>query len=174
MLVPIIIAIVALIAITILLKICSKHYMLNLILLIAAGVGIMVSSFAMPKQPEFNWNLNWMVPQAICVFLYIVMLSADIAFDTEEYVNTTVTEHWDGSVTASSKLENRSLFWGTIGGGLVITAVLVLLNYMIFPKNAVGLGVVGCLATGWSLIQLIVYLVSYFRARRRRNNNYYG
>ncbi len=162
------VAVVGLILITILLKICSKFFTLNLILLVAAGVGLIVSSFSMPEfKNGIDWN--WAIPQALFIFLYVVMLSASIAFDKEDYVSTTVTEHYDGSVTASSRLESRSLFWGVIGTGLGTAALLVFLNYIIFETHAIALGVIGCLATAWAAFYLIKYTVLRFRAKHGRS-----
>lgn len=167
----IMIAVVGLIVTAILLKICSKFFTLNLILLVAAGVGLIVSSFSMPEQTN-GWNWDWIVPQALLVYLYFEMLCADFAFDKEEYVSTTVTEHWDGSYTASSKLESKSAFWGTVGSGIVAAIFIVGLNYVIFETHAIALGIVGCLATAWAAFQLIKYTILRIRAKRGRRNYY--
>lgn len=166
----IVVAIVGLIVTAILLKICAKFFTLNLILLVAAGVGIIIASFSMPEQEYWNWD--WIVPQALLVYLYYEMVCADIAFDKEEYVSTTYTEHWDGSVTASSKLESKSAFWGIVGSGLLTTAIIVGLNYIIFETHAIALGIIGCLATAWAAFQLIKYTILRLRAKRGRRNYY--
>lgn len=158
-----------LLAIYILLKVCSKHYTLNMILLIVAGSGLIVSSFIMPNDPNINAFYICAAAQAIAIFLYVVLLGAEWAFDKEDYWATRGTVDSDGHFDGETKLESRSMFWGTLGVGFGATATLMTLNYAIFRTHAIALGVIGCIVTVWAMYILIRNFVHL----HRNNKSYY-
>ncbi len=165
------VGIVGLILIAILLKVLSTHYIGILISVSLAAIGIIISSFAMPHVKhgsELDWS--WLITQGLFIFLYCVMFCAGFAFDEEEYVETERTTTYEGNgkfkERETSKLETKSMFWSCLGGSLFISVVLVTLNYVIFEKHAIALGVVGCIALAFPLYLIIKH---YLGKRKRRN-----
>ncbi|MDE7453872.1 MAG: hypothetical protein K2N22_05630 [Clostridia bacterium] len=165
------VAVIGIIVIAILLKILSRHFVAYLVFLSLAALGIMIASFAMPRvEDKLNWG--WVISQALFIFLFCVSLCAGFAFDTDEIAVTDSTGYWDGDTfrgRSVTKLENRSLFWSVLGGGLFVAVLLTVLNYVIFKKHAIALGIVGCIAFLFAAIMLIRYIVLVHRARHRRD-----
>ncbi len=166
----IVIGIFGLIVIAILLKILSKHYLAIKICMCLSAVGIIVSSFCMPHTEKTDpLRLEWILAQAIFIFFYIIISCAWFAFDDEDYWDTKSTGYdSDGNLHFETRLESRSLFWSVLGAGLFITAVLVGLNYGIIRTNAIGLGVVGCIAE----LVAIIGFISFFCKKRKRKDYY--
>lgn len=170
-LVPIIgVGIFGLIVIAVLLKILSKHYLAIKIFMCLAAVGIIVSSFCMPHTKKGEpLQPGWILAQAIFIFLYCVISCAWFAFDEEEYLDTkSIGFDSEGNQHFETKLASRSLFWTVLGIGLFVTAVLLLLNYVIIGTNAIGLGVVGCIAE----LVAVIGFISFFVKKRRRRDYY--
>lgn len=164
-------AIVGLIIIAILLKILSKHYIAIMVFMFLSAIAIIVSSFAMPhlkSDQPLNWY--WVIAQVLSIFLFCVISCAGIAFDREEYEHTTeYYDNWDDTIHRTTKLESRSMFWSVLGSGLFVAVVLVTLNYVIFVRHAIALGVIGCLAAIFPL----VVIIKHFIKKHRRNRDYY-
>lgn len=163
------IGIFGLIVIAILLKILSKHFLAIKIFMCLAAVGIIVSSFCMPRTAKSDpLRLEWVLAQALFIFLYCTISCAWFAFDDEDYWNTTGEFGDDGKIHYESRLESRSLFWGVIGGSIFVTALLLGLNYGLFRTNAIGLGVVGCVAA----LVAVIGFISFFVKKRGRKDYY--
>lgn len=165
-------ALVCLGIIALLLKILSKHPIAMLVCRAIAAIGLIVSSFVMPAPETANTiNWDWALSQFEFLFLYFVISWADIAFEIEErdVEYTTETLRADGSYKKRTevKTERSSSFWSCLGLSLVGAAVLVGFNYGVF-KNAVFLGIVGCIAFVWMIISIIRYIV-----KRRKRKSYY-
>lgn len=167
-------AIVGVIAIAIILKILSKHFVAILVTDSIAAVGIIVSSFAMPRAESvetLKWG--WVIAQGLFIFLFCVIFCAGFAFDEEEYekkTRTTTPNLIFGGYTEeeTTTMETRSVFWTVLGVCLGIAVGLVFFNYLFFHTHAIALGVVGCLALCLTVILLIKLLL----ARRRRRHYY--
>lgn len=159
------VGLIGLLAVFILLKICSTRPILNTVFILAACVSLIVTSFAMPIKnkggvAEYDWY--WVLGQAVCMFLMFVLFSAEMAFDTETVEVATARETWGGGVEVTSRLEERSMFWGVLGGSLGATAVLVTLNYMIFD-SAIGLGIFGSCVTAFIVFVEIKHWLGRFQ-----------
>ncbi len=159
---------IGILAVFILLKICCKHPLLNTIFVFAASVSLIVTSFAMPVKEklgkvELDWN--WVLGQAISLFLMTVLTWAECAFDEEEY-EVRETE-WIGNnkTRETSKLESRSMFWTALGSSLGAAIVLTIINYAIFDSG-IGLGIVGCLMAAFIIFITIKHWVRRIQSRR--------
>lgn len=172
----IIVIVVALIVLAILLKILGKFPFLNYITLLGVAIALIVVGFVgntKENDGEFNGYLT--VVEGTLFFAYLIFGYADIAFDRNEYYETTASYNdWSDTVTVSTRLQSSSNFWGCVGisalGGYGITFFL----HGVF-KSAAGssiIGIIGIVATVWSAIRVISFLAGYFKAKRSRREYY--
>lgn len=153
-------------AVFILLKICSTRPVLNTVLVIAAGVGLMITAFAMPVEKTYgqaHFDFEWVVGQAVCLFLVFVLTCAEFAFEEEEYIETKGhIDYNSGNYSETSKLATKSMFWGVLGTSLGATVVLVAINYAIFDSG-IGLGILGAIITAFITFVTVKHWVARYR-----------
>lgn len=152
----IVIIIAGLIVLTIILKLCTKFVYLRYFLMVAAAVATMAVSFAMPES-DVTFDLNWAAGQFISIFAFSVFTFAEMAFDKEDYIEREYRDVDDRTIEITDRPRTRSLFWTALGSSAAIAAILVVLNYVFFPTNAIALGVVGCIALVWTIISIIKF-----------------
>ena len=80
-----------------------------------------------------------------------------MAFDKEDYIEREYRDVDDTRIEITDRPRTRSLFWTALGSSAAIAAILVVLNYVFFPTNAIALGVVGCIALVWTIISIIKF-----------------
>lgn len=153
----------------ILLRILYKHFRANLVFMVLSSIAVMVVSFAMPFNEE-EWEWNWILAQGICLYILFIVNCAGFSFDKEDYIETHVTNiKENGDYDSESKLESRSLFWSVVGGSLAATIICIVINYMIFERKAIGLGVLGAIGLVWAIYVIITCEIKPRLSRR----NYY-
>ncbi|MGN1235231.1 MAG: hypothetical protein ACI4U2_04570 [Christensenellaceae bacterium] len=166
-------------------KLCNLSDKVAFFFTCVAAIGLMIASFSMPwsATTEQEEIVNATMIQGFFVYMLYVTEYSCIAFDREEYVETTA--YYDESadeVRSQSHLRSKNNVWSIIGFGLLIAIIALLLNYLLLSKivnsmahrsgdNAIGLGIIA----GVILIKsTFVFVRSQVRQYRRRHpKDYY-
>lgn len=149
--------IVCFIAFVIILKLCSKFVYLRYFLMICSAIATVVVGFAMPEM-NGKFDLSWAAGQFACIFAFVVFTFAEMAFDKEDYTEREIRETSTDRYAITDRRKTRGLFWTAVGTGAGIAAIIVVVNYIFFPNNAIAIGVVGCIALVWTAISVIKYI----------------
>lgn len=165
-------------------KLCNLSDKVAFFFTCVAAIGLMVASFTMPWSETADQEeiLSSVLIQGFFIYMLYVTEYSCIAFDREEYVETTA--YYDESadeVRSQSHLRSKNNVWSIIGLGLLIAVVTVILNLALLSNivnsmahrsgdNAIALGIIA----GVILIKsTFVFVRTQVRRYRRRHPKEY-
>ena len=153
------------------LKICARFPYVNFSLLFASSLALVIYSFVYASQAskETSFSFIPVVVQGCIITCYIMFLSADFCFDRQQYYETTATYHeWNDTITYNTRLVDKSLFWGTLGGAAVIGFLIPLISQAVVNTvdAARFVGVIGIIFLVYWSIRFALFIIKIIQIKR--------
>ena len=155
----------------IILKICARFPYVNFTLLFASSLALVIYSFAYAggASKETSFNFTPVIVQGCIITCYIMFMSADFCFDRQQYYETTATYHeWSNTISYNTRLVDKSVFWGTLGGAALIGFLIPLIAQAV--TNTVDasrfVGTIGIIFLIYWSIRFAIFIIKFIQVRK--------
>ena len=155
----------------IILKICARFPYVNFTLLFASSLALVIYSFAYAggASKETSFNFTPVIVQGCIITCYIMFMSADFCFDRQQYYETTATYHeWSNTISYNTRLVDKSVFWGTLGGAALIGFLIPLIAQAV--TNTVDasrfVGAIGIIFLVYWSIRFAIFIIKFIQVRK--------
>ena len=155
----------------IVLKICARFPYVNFTLLFASSLALVIYSYVYAGQAskETSFNFTPVIVQGCIITCYIMFMSADFCFDRQQYYETTATYHeWSNTISYNTRLVDKSVFWGTLGGAALIGFLIPLIAQAV--TNTVDasrfVGAIGIIFLVYWSIRFAIFIIKFIQVRK--------
>ena len=155
----------------IILKICARFPYVNFTLLFASSLALVIYSFVYANSVPADLSFSF-VPVAVqgsIITCYLMFLSADFCFDRQAYWETTATYYeYSNTVSYNTRLVEKSLFWGTLGGAAVIGFLIPFISQCVSSSRNASrfVGVIGIIFLVYWSIRFALFIIKFIRVRK--------